>query len=127
MVQGPVNEATDSPGPSGPSSGTTRLLDFEAADIEAIRTTPQQFMLVVTGETPFVGVNVELVPRTYVARPDYWGIEVIGRIEDQHVRRAAPFTASLLLSDVTGTRGVEVIGCEGSVRLDVPTVEDRNS
>ncbi|MFG1685629.1 hypothetical protein ACGFNP_36090 [Nonomuraea sp. NPDC049269] len=105
--------------PPGPSS--TRLIDFEEARVIP-GIIPNTFILVVRGEKPYLNMRVELVPLRYVHRPDYWGIEVTGRLPGGiGLPVTTPYTASLPLDGILGYRGIEVIGATSSKRIDVPS------
>ncbi|MFD1538326.1 hypothetical protein [Nonomuraea guangzhouensis] len=98
----------------------TRLIDFqEARVIPGI--IPNTFILVVSGEKPYLNMRVELVPLRYVHRPDYWGIEVTGRLPGIGLPVTTPYTASLPLDGIIGYQGIEVIGATSSKRIDVPS------
>jgi len=61
-----------------PQAGTYRLIDFDRAEILVVKTSSQgeHFFLIVLGTKPYLNMEVDLAPRTYVRPPDYWGIEV---------------------------------------------------
>ena len=99
---------------------STRVIDFkEARVIPGI--VPNTFILIVYGEKPYLNMRVELVPLRYVHRPDYWGIEVVGRLPGVGLPATAPYTVSLPLDGITGYRGIEVIGARSRKKIDVPT------
>ena len=107
-----------------PSAETCRLLDFDRAEILTLESFPPQFVLAVSGTAPVFNLRVELVPRIYIRQPEYWGIEVAGCLSGTIFLPAQrPFSVTLGLSGVTGTRGVEVIGATRSEELDVPPKE----
>ena len=102
-----------------PASSSMRVIDFkEARVIPGI--VPNTFILIVHGEKPYLNMRVELVPLRYVHRPDYWGIEVVGRLPGVGLPATAPYTVSLPLDGITGYRGIEVIGATSSKKIDVP-------
>jgi hypothetical protein len=63
---------------------------------------------------------VELSPLVFVRRPEYWEIEVLGRLPGIGLPALAPYTVSLRLAGVTGTKGIEVVGATRRARFDVP-------
>jgi hypothetical protein len=77
-------------------------------------------VLAVTGTTPYLNMDVALVPLVYIRQPDYWGIAVIGRPPGLGLPVQAPYTVSLRLSGSIGTRGIEVMGATRAQQLDVP-------
>ncbi|HUR01859.1 MAG TPA: hypothetical protein VM347_04915 [Nonomuraea sp.] len=104
-----------------PGSSSMRLIDFEEARVIP-GIVPNTFILVVRGEKPYLNMRVELVPRRYVHRPDYWGIEVTGRLPGGvGLPVTAPYTVSLPLDGIIGYEGIEVIGAMSSKKIDVPS------
>jgi hypothetical protein len=66
-------------------------------------------------------MEVDLTPLVYIRQPEFWGIEVIGRLPGGiGLPTTAPYTASLPLNGITGTKGVEVIGATRSEKISVP-------
>jgi hypothetical protein len=64
-----------------PLAQSTRLVDFDKAEIVTLPIFPPRYVLRVTGVRPWANMEVDLVPLVYIRQPDYWGIEVIGRSE----------------------------------------------
>ena len=99
-----------------------RLIDFERVDVISLMIYPPRPTLVVSGRSPTPDTEVTLVPLTYVSRPQYHGIQVVGTLTD-----AAPadgsgeYSVQLDLVGCTGTEGVEVIGASRTARLSVPS------
>jgi hypothetical protein len=82
---------------------------------------PPQFLLRVGGTKPYANMSVDLSPLVHTTRPEYWGIEVVGRLRGGILLPAeVPYEVSLPLSGITGTRGVEVIGANHSEELELP-------
>src|ERR1044072_6819136 len=97
---------SDLPGPP-----STRLIAFEGVEIRTLESFPPQHVLVVSGTKPYLSMEVTLVPLVYVRRPEYWGIEVVGRLPGGiGLPALAPYQVSIPLAGITGTRGIEVIG-----------------
>jgi hypothetical protein len=100
-----------------------RLIDFERVDVISPMIYPPQPRLVVSGLLPTPGTTVTLQPLTYVSQPQYWGIQVVGTIEDVELAATgaerAPYSAELDLAGITGTEGVEVIGASQTERVVV--------
>jgi hypothetical protein len=104
-----------------PKPDSQRLIDFERAQILALRTFPPQFVLRVTGTKPFMNMEVQIVPLVFIQQPEFWGIEVVGRLPGGiGLPALAPYDVSIPLSGITGTRGIEVIGATRSKRIEVP-------
>ena len=104
-----------------------RLIDFDRAEVITLMIYPPRPTLTVSGTLPFP-MEVSLVPLTYVSRPQWWGIQVVGAIEQgPHASNpitAIPYSVNLDLQGVTGTEGVEVIGATRTERLAVPTTAE---
>jgi len=83
-----------------PQAGTCWLIDFDRAEVLVVKTSSQgeQFFLVVLGMKPYLNMEVDLAPQTYVRPPDYWGIEVFGYLPGGGGPTAlAPYVASIPL------------------------------
>ncbi|MGW5156128.1 hypothetical protein ACWEPN_11675 [Nonomuraea wenchangensis] len=102
-----------------PAPQSVRLIDFEEARVVP-GIVPNTFILVVNGTKPYLTMHVELSPLVYVRQPDYWGIEVVGRLRGIGLPATAPYSVSLPLDGILGARGIEVIGAGGRKTFDVP-------
>jgi hypothetical protein len=103
-----------------PASEAVRLIPFEEAKVVP-GFIPETWILIVSGTKPCLNMEVKLIPRIYIKRPDYWGIEVTGVLSGGICLTAtAPYTASLPLDGVIGTKGIEVIGSNRQEKIDVP-------
>jgi hypothetical protein len=102
-----------------PASQSVRLIDFEEARVVP-GIVPGTFILVVSGTKPYLNMNVELSPLVYVKQPEYWGIEVVGTLRGIGLPATAPYSESLPLDGVLGTKGIEVIGATARKTFDVP-------
>jgi hypothetical protein len=106
---------------SRPKAGSYRLLDFEWAEVAALESFPPQFLLRVGGTKPYANLSVDLSPLVHIRQPEYWDIEVVGRLRGGILLPAeVPYEVSLPLSGITGTAGVEVIGATHSENIEVP-------
>ena len=104
-----------------PQANSHRLVDFEQVQIMTLESDPPQYLLVVKGTKPYLNMRVELAPLVYIAQPDYWEIEVVGSLPGGvWLPALAPYTASILLTGITGKVGVEVIGATRRERRRVP-------
>jgi hypothetical protein len=106
------------------ASESVRLVAFETAEIVPgiINDT---YFLIVSGTKPYLNMVIELSPLVYIRRPEYWGIEVVGYIPGGIglPMIAAYTTDALPLNNLLGTKGIEVIGANRSVKIDVPDTE----
>ncbi|MEW9553742.1 hypothetical protein [Nonomuraea sp. NPDC050783] len=102
-----------------PASQSVRLIDFEEARVVP-GIVPGTFILVVNGTKPYLTMQVELSPLVYIRQPEHWGIEVVGRVRGIGLPATAPYSVSLPLDGVLGTKGIEVIGAGSRKTFDVP-------
>ncbi|MGW6917910.1 hypothetical protein ACWGB8_29445 [Kitasatospora sp. NPDC054939] len=102
-----------------PAPKSMRIIDFDEARVVP-GIVPGTFILVVSGEMPYVNMTVRLSPLVYVERPEYWGIEVVGSLPGIGLPTTAPYTVSLPLDGILGTRGIEVIGANRTEQIAVP-------
>jgi hypothetical protein len=102
-----------------PASSSVRLVDFDEAKVVP-GVVPNTFILVVNGTKPYLNMTVELSPLVYVRQPEYWGIEVVGKLRGIGLPATAPYTVSLPLDGIVGTKGIEVIGANDRRSIDVP-------
>lgn len=107
-----------------PKADSQRLIDFERAQILTLESFPPQFVLRVTGTKPFLNMEVQLEPLVFIRQPEFWGIEVVGRLPGGiGLPALAPYDVSIPLSGTTGTKGIEVIGASRSKKIRVPSTE----
>lgn len=98
-----------------PLAQTCRLVDFDWVSIEAA--TPEHgAILVVSGIKHWLNLMVELLPRSYQARPDFWGIEVVGRLSGFGVARLVEYNVAISLESSRGLLGIEVFGATKAER-----------
>jgi hypothetical protein len=103
-----------------PTPESCRLLDFDRAQVITLRIFPPRHILTVSGTKPWLNMDVDLVPRQYIRRPEYYGIEVVGCLGGIGLPVLAPYSVSLELEGTIGTRGIEIIGATRSERIDIP-------
>jgi hypothetical protein len=103
-----------------PPATTARRIDFERAEILVLESFPPQYVLSISGTKPYLNMAVDLVPVVYIRQPEFWEIEVVGRLRGIGLPALAPYTATLNLAGATGSEGVVVLGATRSKRLVVP-------
>ncbi|HEU5158141.1 MAG TPA: SSI family serine proteinase inhibitor [Streptosporangiaceae bacterium] len=103
-----------------PSAQSCRVIDFNNAQVITLRTSPPRHILIVSGEQPYLNMQVSLVPLVYIQRPDYWGIEVVGCLPEIGLPATAPYVVRLELGGTIGTDGIEVIGANRTEKIDIP-------
>lgn len=98
------------------SAPGARIVNFETAEL---RQQPDgTFHLQVAGAQPPGDVEVTLAPRFYSDRPVYWAIEVVAL----HIKArgdSESFVCAIPLADITGSRGITVVGANRVQRIDV--------
>ncbi len=104
---------------NAPVAESVRLIEFDEARVVP-GIVPRTWILIVSGTKPYLNMTVELSPRIYIRRPEYWGIEVVGSLPGIGLPATAPYTVSLPLDGVTGTKGIDVIGANRTERIAVP-------
>ncbi|MDQ3700330.1 MAG: hypothetical protein M3442_05350 [Chloroflexota bacterium] len=103
-----------------PPSTSWRRINFERAEVQVLESFPPQYVLVVSGTKPFLNMEVDLEPVVYVRQPEYWEIEVLGRLRGATgLTAVAPYTVSLSLGGAMGSIGVEVLGATSAKRIPV--------
>lgn len=116
-VTEPTQESPKSPAPGRFS----QLIEFERAEVISPMIYPPQPRLVVTGRKPWANMEVTLRPLVYIRQPEYWGIEVVGTMPPIGQPAIVPYAVELDLAGTTGTAGIEVIGANGTEKIDVAT------
>ncbi|MCP4617292.1 MAG: hypothetical protein GY844_12775 [Bradyrhizobium sp.] len=101
-----------------PQSSSCRLIDFE--DVQVVPgTILRTYFLVVKGSKPWATMDVGLHPLLYATRPDFTVIEVVGRQNGMGLPQAAPYSAAIEITQLIGTRGIEVIGATGKKKIEI--------
>jgi hypothetical protein len=101
-----------------PTSASVRLIDFDHVEVRG-GFVPGTCFLIVSGTKPCINMTVELSPLVYVRQPEYWGIEVVGSLPGICLEAIAPYTVSIPLDGILGTKGIEVIGATKKQRINV--------
>jgi hypothetical protein len=63
---------------------------------------------------------VSFSPRIYIRQPDYWEIEVVGTQNGIGLPQTSPFIHAEDVSRSVGTKGVDVVGNNQTIRLPLP-------
>ncbi len=96
-----------------------RLISFDKAEVVTLESDPPQYVLTVSGTTPWGHMTVDLMPLIYIQRPEYWGIEVVGCMKGIGIPVMTPYEVSMNVTGFLGTKGIEVIGADRSEKIDV--------
>jgi hypothetical protein len=117
-------DVTKNPTPENlPAAQSSRLIEFERADVISPMIYPPRPTLVVTGQKPWANMAVSLKPLTYVRQPEYWGIEVVGTMPAIGQPAIIPYAVELVLGGTIGSAGIEVIGAGRTEQIDVAAPE----
>ena len=92
-----------------PKAESCRLIDFDRCEVRP-GFLPGSYILIVEGMKPYANMQVDLVPLIYIQQPKYWGIEVVGCLRGIGLPVLTPYTVSIPLDGILGTKGIEVIG-----------------
>ena len=96
-----------------------KLISFDEAEVIG-GFVSKTYFLSVSGQTPCFNMQVHLNPLVYIREPEYWGIEVTGWVPGGICLEAMrPYHLTVPLTSI-GTKGIEVIGDNKSLKIDVP-------
>ena len=101
-----------------PASGS-HLLEIDSAELRPgfVKGT---YFLIVKGTKPWVTMVVSFSPYIYIRQPEYWEIEVVGTQNGIGLPRTAPFEHAEDVTASLGTKGVDVIGSNQTIRVALP-------
>jgi hypothetical protein len=108
-----------------PPAESWRRINFERAEVLTLESDPPQYLLTVSGTKPYLNMEVQLAPLVYIRQPEYWGIEVVGRLPGVGLPTVSGYTVSLPLAGSIGSNGIEVIGAERTELIDVPPADQQ--
>jgi len=98
-----------------PYARACRRIDFDYVEIcEPTRIGGR--LLLVSGVKQWADLRVSLEPFTYRERPDFWVIEVVGRLVGRGLPALVDYCAALPLEGIQGCRGIEIVGATKSER-----------
>ena len=91
-----------------PFARACRRIDFDL--IEVREPTQGGRLLLVSGIKPWADLRVSLEPMVYREMPDFWAIEVVGRLAASGLPALVDFCVALPLASFQGRRGIEIVG-----------------
>jgi len=97
-----------------PLAQACRRIDFDS--IEVREPDGGGRLLLVSGIKPWADLAVTLEPITYRDRPDFWAIEVVGRLTASGLPGWVDFCVALPLESFQGRQGIEIVGATKSER-----------
>jgi len=98
-----------------PYAQSCRRIDFDLVEIRDCAENGGRLLLV-SGIKPWVDLRVSLEPLVHREPPDYWMIEVVGRLTASGVPGLVDFSVALRLGCIQGFTGIEVVGATRSER-----------
>lgn len=107
-------DALQVPFESLPCALAYRRIDFDL--IELREPSRGGRLLLVSGITQWADLRVTLEPMAYHETPDFWVIEVVGRLTATGLPALVDFCVALPLDSFQGRRGIEVAGATKSER-----------
>lgn len=108
-----IKTLTASPVPS-----SVRLIDFESVEVRPMFVN-DTYLLIVSGTKPWITMSVQLVPLIYIDKPEYWAIEVVATQSGMGLPTTGPYIATLDISHIRGTKGIEVVGATNRKKVDI--------
>ena len=100
------------------ASQSVRRINFTKAEVRPGFVT-NTFFLIVSGNKPYLNMQVRLSPLIYIRQPEYWGIEVLGTLSGIGLPVVAPYHVFIPLDGIIGTKGIEVLGATKSKKIKV--------
>lgn len=97
-----------------PCAQACRRIDFDLVEVR--EPTRGGRLLLVSGITRWADLRVTLEPMAYLETPDFWVIEVVGRLTATGLPALVDFCVALPLANFQGRRGIEVAGATKSER-----------
>ncbi len=104
---------------SNPASSCYRLIDYDKAEVVP-GIVNDTYFLIVSGTTPCMNMKAILTPVVYIDCPDFWDIELAGFLPGGICFEGiGNFTESILLTGITGSKGIRLVGATKSEKFDV--------
>lgn len=110
-------------------AGRVNAADFDSAELRAGPTLGQGLYLIVSGPTPRPGANIVLLPVVGDTQSDYQQIELAweARAANDHDVSMGPggsigaerYEKSMPLSGLSGTKGIELVGANGTKKFNL--------
>jgi hypothetical protein len=97
-----------------PCAQACRRIDFDLIEVREPRGGKR--LLLVSGIAQWADLRVTLEPMAYHETPEFWVIEVVGRLTATGLPALVDFCVALPLDSFQGRRGIEVAGATKSER-----------
>ena len=111
-----------------PYARACRRVDFDFVEVHAAARAGGNRLLLVSGVKSWADLRVTLEPLPYREMPEFWVIEVVGRLTGSGLPALVDFCVALPLEAVQGCKGIEIVGATKSERriLNANAVTDAN-
>jgi hypothetical protein len=109
-----------------PYARSCRRIEFDFVELRE-STEPGGRLLLVSGVKPWADLNVTLEPLVYTEMPDFWVIEVVGRLTTSGLSGLVDYCAALRLGSIHGRKGIEIVGATKSERKLFPPEGEASS
>lgn len=96
-----------------PRAEACRRVDFDLVEVREAAPSGGRLLLV-SGIKPWADLRVTLEPLSYREMPDFWVIEVVGRLAASGLRALVDFSVALPLESIRGRIGIEIVGATKS-------------
>jgi hypothetical protein len=97
-----------------PCALACRRIDFDLIDVREPARGGR--LLLVSGIKPWADLRVSLEPMAYRELPDFWVIEVVGRLSASGLPALVDFCVALPLESFQGRLGIEILGATKAER-----------
>jgi hypothetical protein len=99
-----------------PCARACRRVDFDFVEVRDAARAGGSRLLLVSGVKSWADLRVTLEPLAYRGLPDFWEIEVVGRLTGSGLPALVDFCVALPLETVQGCKGIEIVGATKSER-----------
>ena len=107
-----------------PHAAACRRIDFDFVELRPPAQAGGGPLLVVSGIKRWADLSVTLEPLAYRERPDFWAIEVVGRLAASGMPAMVDFCVAMPLGAHRGRRGIDVVGATRTARRSLNEAVD---
>jgi hypothetical protein len=108
-----------------PCARACRRIDFDFVEVREQARAGDGQLLVVSGIKRWADLRVTLEPIAYREEPEFWAIEVVGRLAASGSPALADFCVAMPLTRTYGRKGIEIIGATKTERRLLNPVRGR--
>jgi len=110
-----------------PYAQACRRVDFDFVEVREAARLGGGRLLLVSGVKSWADLRVTLEPLAYREMPDFWVIEVVGRLTASGLPALVDFCVALPLESIRGCKGIEIIGATKSERRVLNASKDTDT